>query len=145
MSTVPCWIVRMVWLSPKRYKIALISTRKHHSAFYEQERNTWTGTALWPKLILISSPSIKLVFGLNHWKANYLSEMFKTSAFHPIVICKKKWFPPFYHFFKARWPYPTGWAVGKHQMQQVKSILLLPTQPPHWLLNCPWNCDWKVG
>ena len=112
-------------------------TQTHRRTFISEKQlsliraHTNTRTAVRSWMNIIPSPSFRQVLGLNHWKENYLSDMFKTSTFHPIMMAQRQWFP-LSGFFKTRWPCPTGRAAGKHQMQQVKSILLPPTRPPHW-------------
>lgn len=52
----------------------------------QQGTHKHTSTAAWSWMIWILSASFRQVLGLNHWKENYLSEMFKTSTFHPIMM-----------------------------------------------------------
>lgn len=97
---------------------------KHNSPFYKKKRKEHT--ALWPRLILISSPSTKQVFGLNPWKENYLSEMFKTSTFRPIVVEKKAVVSPFISPLKQGDHFPLGEQWESTRCSRLKAFSSYP-------------------
>lgn len=74
-----------VALSKKVYKY---TCDEWNAASYEWIRQgaNRTHTAVWLWMFSIPSPFFRQVLGLNHWKENYLREMFKTSTFHPIMM-----------------------------------------------------------